>query len=382
MTSMISPPASVGAPRGERARDDASPHALRRPANVSARLGPNWFATVMGTGIVGVAAASLPVQVPGLRTFGTAVWALAAVLLVVLLAAWAVHWIRHTAIAKGHAHDPVMAQFWGTPPMALMTVGTGALLLGRDLIGSGTALVVAAVLWTAGTLLGLVTTVWIPVRMMTTHDTRPDDVFAGWLLPVVPPMVSAATGALLVPHLPAGQARLTMLLACGAMFGISLFATLIIVPQVWQGLVWNKAGPAVRVPTVWIVLGPLGQSVTAANLLADAAGGVLPGTYARAAGAFAVFYAVPAWGFAIVWLVIAVTLTVRTARVRLPFALTWWSFTFPLGTVVTGSSALAWRLDADLFTVAAVVLFAMLVTAWATVTIRTARGVHTGSLFR
>ena len=33
-------------------------------------LGPNWYATVMGTGIVAVAAALLPVRVTGLHVFG------------------------------------------------------------------------------------------------------------------------------------------------------------------------------------------------------------------------------------------------------------------------------------------------------------------------
>ena len=37
-------------------------------------------------------------------------------------------------------------------------------------------------------------------------------------------MVSAADGALLIPHLPEGQSRLGMLMVCYAMFGISLFA--------------------------------------------------------------------------------------------------------------------------------------------------------------
>jgi hypothetical protein len=44
-------------------------------------------------------------------------------------------------------------------------------------------------------------------------------------MPVVPPMVSAATGALLLPHTPAGQPRLTLLPACSAMFGLSLRAS-------------------------------------------------------------------------------------------------------------------------------------------------------------
>ena len=61
--------------------------------------GPNWFASVMGTGIVATAAATLPVQWPGLREFATVVWVLAAGWLVVLTAAEIVHWARHREAA-------------------------------------------------------------------------------------------------------------------------------------------------------------------------------------------------------------------------------------------------------------------------------------------
>ena len=43
-------------------------------------------------------------------------------------------------------------------------------------------------------------------------------------------------------------------------------------------------------------------------------------------------YGVPTWGFAMMWLALAAAITVRTARRGLPFALTWWSFTLPVGT--------------------------------------------------
>jgi tellurite resistance protein TehA-like permease len=72
----------------------------------------------------------------------------------------------------------------------------------------------------------------------------------------------------------------------------------------------------------------------------------------------------------------------RTARQHLPFSLTWWSFTFPVGTVVTGTSGLAVHSDDTFFTVAAVLFFLGLVTAWATVAVRTAHGVLTGQLLR
>ena len=40
------------------------------------------------------------------------------------------HWARNREAAPGHARNPVMVQFYGAPPMALLTVGAGALLLG------------------------------------------------------------------------------------------------------------------------------------------------------------------------------------------------------------------------------------------------------------
>jgi C4-dicarboxylate transporter/malic acid transport protein len=354
---------------------------LNRPSDLFRNLGPNWYASIMGTGIVATAASSLPVHVPGLRTAATAVWALAAGLLTALTAAWAVHWTRYREQARAHAHHPVAAHFWGAPAMALMTVGAGSLALGRDWLGQRPALYVDVALWSAGTLLGLVTCVWIPYRAMTDHPVVDNSAFGGWLMPVVPPMVSAAAGAALVPHIPAGQLRLTLLLACYAMFGISLFASIVIITQIWARLVRHKTGSAPMAPTLWIVLGPLGQSVTAANLLGGAAGRALPRPYATGAAVFGALYGLPVWGFAMMWLVLAAALILRTARRGLAFTLTWWSFTFPVGTCVTGTSALALRLHSTALDCAAVALYVLLLTAWAVVACRTARGSLRGTLF-
>jgi len=354
---------------------------LDRPADVFAHLGPNWFASVMGTGIVATAAATLPVQWPGLRDFATAIWVLSALWLITLTGAEVVLWTRHRDAALGHARNPVMVQFYGAPPMALLTVGAGALLLGPGLIGAHAAIAIDAVLWPLGALTGLASSLAVPYLMFTRLQAAPDAAFGGWLMPVVPSMVSAATGALLVQHLPAGQPRLTMLLGCYAMFGLSLIASLVVITQLWRRLVRYGAGPAAMVPTVWIVLGPLGQSITAVNLLGGVAQLALPQPYSTAFAAFGVVYGVPVWGFAALWAGLATALTVRAARQRLPFSLTWWSFTFPVGTCVTGTSDLALHTGADAFRWAAVVLYLALVVAWAMVGVRTARGAWRGRLF-
>ena len=237
-------------------------------------------------------------------------------------------------------------------------------------------------LWSAGTALGLVTACWIPYLMMTSHEIGPDAAFGGWLMPVVPPMVSAATGALLIPHLPPGQGRETLLLACYAMFGISLAASMIIITQIWGRLVTHKTLPAAMVPTLWIVLGPLGQSVTAAGNMGTAATGVLRAPYAAGAAVFGLLYGVPVWGFAMLWLALAAAITLRTARRGLPFALTWWGFTFPVGTCVTGTIVLAARSGDLALRWASVILYGLLLAAWVIVAVRTARGSATGRLFR
>lgn len=324
---------------------------------------PNWFASVMGTGIVANAVPALPVHLPGLRATATVVWAGAAVWLVVLCLVMGREWWRNAEGQLVQLRDPVLAHFWGAPPMALLTVGAGTLALGRDWIGLDAALAVAWTLWTAGTALGLVTAFGLPYRMIT---GRVDDgeAFGGWLMPVVPPMVSAATGAALIPHLPTGQAQLTMLLGCYALFGISLFATLALLPLIWHQLV--RGGP-VPAPTVWIVLGPLGQSITAANLLGAEA------PYSPAGRLFGVLYGVPTWGFAMLWLVLSAAVVIRA---RAAFSLAWWSFTFPLGTLVTGTSALASATHAALFSVAAVALYVVLVALWLTVAARTLAAVE------
>jgi C4-dicarboxylate transporter/malic acid transport protein len=381
MAQVLDYPARSDATRGASRRPFGLGRELERPGDVFRDLGPNWFAAVMGTGIVANAGAVLAPRIPGMRVFATAVWALAAVMLITLTMAWTAGWIRYPDRARGHAANPVMAQFWGAPPMAMMTVGTGTLLLGRGLIGTGAAVAADWALWGAGTALGLVVACWIPYLMMTSHDIEPDAAFGGWLMPVVPPMVSAASGALLIPYASPGQGRLTLLLACYAMFGISLFAALIIITQIWSRLIHYRTLPAVMVPTLWIVLGPLGQSVTACGNLGTVAARALPAPYPAGAAVFALLYGVPAWGFAMLWLALAAAITVRAARRRLPFALTWWSFTFPLGTVVTGTIALAARSHAEALVGTSVALYGLLLAAWLFVAARTAHGVATGRLF-
>ncbi|MFG2431791.1 TDT family transporter [Streptomyces sp. NPDC048590] len=343
-------------------------------------VGPNWYATVMGTAIVATAGAALPVRVPGLRTVCVTVWALSAVLLVTVLAARAGHWLLHRDQARAHLRDAAVAPFYGCLPMALLAVGAATMAVGRDLVGHRAAVAVDAVLFTGGTVAALAAAVVIPYLMVVRHRPAPADASPVWLLPLVAPMVSAAVGPLLVPELPAGQWREALLLACYAMFGLSLLATLVVVPLVFARLLHQGPLPLALTPTLFLVLGPLGQSTTAVNQLADVAPGAIGAPYTSAFGAFAVLYGVPVMGFALLWLALSAAMVVRAVRRGMRFTMTWWGFTFPVGTCVTGAAGLARHTGLDAYTWLAVALYALLVTAWAVAGVRTLGGLFSGAL--
>lgn len=355
------------------------PRALPRATAVR-HLGPNWYATVMGTAIVATAGAGLPLDLPGLRTVGAGAWALSLGLLGTLLVARALHWTHHGDQARAHLLDPATAPFYGCLAMALLAVGGGALTVGRDWIGPRAALALDAVLFTAGTVTGLAAAVVVPYLMAVRHKVEPGQASPVWLLPVVAPMVSAALGPMLVPHLPPGQPRETLLLGCLAMFGLSLLATLVMLPLVFARLVTGGPLPLALTPSLFLVLGPLGQSTTAVGRFADFAPGVVPASLDAGFGLLAVLYGVPVMGFALLWLVFAGAQVLRARRQGMGFAMTWWAFTFPVGTCVTGAEALAGRTGLVVYDWLALGLYAGLVAAWATAAVHTARGLLSGEL--
>ena len=246
--------------------------------------------------------------------------------------------------------------------MGILTVGTSTLVVGSRVLGMRAATDIDLTLWWVGTVIGLASATLVPVLSFTRHRVPVDGATPVWLLPVVAPMVSAASGALLLDHVH-GDAAQTLALGCYAMFGATAMAALAVTASVWNRLAHHQHRDAVSAPALFIVLGPLGQSVTAAGLLADHAPNTL-GISRGAMTAFSILDGVPTMGFAMLWLVIAATMVIDTVRRGLPFSLAWWSFTFPIGTCVTGATVLSTHTDSAAIKALAVALYALLIVGW------------------
>jgi tellurite resistance protein TehA-like permease len=244
-------------------------------------------------------------------------------------------------------------------------------MIGSPTFGPGLCLPSAAVLWLLGVAGGLFSAAVVPYRMFTRYQLSTETTYGSWLLPVVPPIVASVPGALLASHWP-GSWRGSMLALSYGLWGLGVALAAVTIVLFYARLAYHKVPEGALVATLWIVVGPPGQSIAGINALGSAAGSVWPalGPTLRAA---ALIYGLPVWGFGMYWLALAILLTLRAARAHLPFTLNWWAFTFPVGVLTTGTDALYARTGAALYAGVSVVLLGLLASMWVLVAVRTLR---------
>lgn len=138
----------------------------------------------------------------------------------------------------------------------------------------------------------------------------------------------------------------------------------------------HKPALGMLTPTVWIHLAPLGViPVSLMNVVEQ-----LPYSAAREVATVVMLLF---WGFGVWWLVMAslLTLSARAAG-QLPFALSWWGFTFPLGAFVAESLRLTQLLGWGSIFAIGVVAWLLLCFLWTSTLYRTVRGVASGAVFQ
>lgn len=318
----------------------------RRPGLAVEHVGPQWFPAVMGTGILSVCTERLAAAAPALHGAALAALAVAWLVLLVVGGTFLRHARRRPDRFRATVADPAVVPFYGAVAMGLLSVGAAtSAVLGPHL--PSTASAAAWLLWVLGTLLGVVTALGCPVRLLAAGPAERGAPTPVWALPVVPPMVSAASGAALTATLAPGPAATALLAACGALFVLSLCLGTVVFVLAYGHLARGNALPLQGTPAIWIPLGMAGQSTAAVNLALVPAGADLPPAALGGLHAAAVGYSAVALLLGAVAAAVALRVTVRALRRGLRFSPAWWSFTFPAGAMGLGVSALGTTLGAS-----------------------------------
>jgi len=235
---------------------------------------------------------------------------------------------------------------------------------------------VALALWSAGAAAALGFSFLILFRQFTGEHVKLDHVTPGMFIPAVGLVVIPVAGAPLSAIQPDPAVQGLMLLACYISLGTGTLLWLSLHAISLFRLVLHTPVPGQLAPTLWVNLGPLGVVPISLIALAEASPFVVDRIPFQVA-------ALLTWGFGVWWLAMATILTVNYLRLgRLPFALSWWAFTFPTGAFALASFRLSHVFPLPGPFAIGVVAFSLLVGFWSVTLVRSVRGVADGSVFQ
>lgn len=350
--------------------------------HVMKQFGTNWFTTVMGVGIVAALTFTSPLTFALAHPVGEVLFALVNVVFALALILWIGRWVLHTREALDDFRHPGRVLFYGALAMAINVVGNDYLLIGVHLIPAATAILLSQIIWVVGTVVSVFTVIAVPYLLFVEHEVASTDTLATWLIPVVPPIVAAATGINLIPFWGGAAAQYAMTAVCIGMFGMTFFLFLMVSAMVYSRLVFHRRLSGEAAPSLWVEIGPIGMSMATLATLPLKTTAIL-GAYEPALHVVGLLFAMIMWGVGVWWIVISslhTLLHLGRSGEGLPFHLGWWSYVFPIGSFTTGTYALAHLTTFSFFPIASAIQLAMVWAFFLVVFARTAHGTWTGRL--
>jgi len=343
-----------------------------------------WYGSTMGTGIVSILLFTLSETYPDAQSllFSLSVFffGLNIIFYTVILAATILRYVVYPKFFLMMISDPGQAMYLGTMPMGFATIITMTVnvVVPRS-PGWATA---AWAFWWVDVVISLACALGVPWLIQTRHHmiTDLDKMTAGWLLPVVAPIVAAATGSAVASALPAGGDALVTILVSYVLVGTGLSTALMVIVIYYLRLTTFKLPPTEHMVSTFLPLGALGQGGFAFQQLGQQALRVFPvtGTLPAVVSAgdallagkmlFALGFvvAVVLWGFAMLWFLFAV---LSVTRQRVPFSNGWWAFTFPLGVLATSTLAMGRNLPSVAFQTLGTIFAVVVMVMWVVVVV-------------
>lgn len=309
-----------------------------------AHLPVGVFATVMGVAGLTLATERMAQAAPALGPVAVALLLVSAALYLALLGLYAVKLTRHPGEVLAEWRHPVRIAFFPAITIGLLLVATALAPHNARL---------AEPLWLLGALSHLAAMLAVVTTWIEGSQFEPPHLNPAWFIPAV--------GNVLVPiaGVPLGWVELSWFF-----LGVGLLFWIVLLTIVLNRLVFHHPLPAHLLPTLCILIAPPAVSFLAWVKLTGEAG-----AFGRVLYAAAVLF--------------ALLLLIQLPRlVRLPWALSFWAYSFPLAALAIATSVAGEELGQPLLAAAAWPLWALLALLVAGLAWRTARSALSGELLR
>lgn len=329
---------------------------------------PAWFASVMGTGILAVTSLYYSQYLPILKNLSYILFYFNVVLFFVLLIPWTLRWIIFRKQALADLEHPINSNFYPT-------IAVGMLVLATDFIVIGKNLIVGEVFWWIGALLTIFFGVIVPYVMFLNEHITLDHINPAWFIPPVGLIVIPIAGSLLIPYY-SGLLQEFVIIINYFGWGSGFFIYLALHAICMYRFILHYRLPSNLVPTVWINLGPIGAgTVSLINLIKNSAFVTIKDPFF----AFGFLF----WGIGIWWTLIAILMTLfYIIKPGLPFFMSWWAFTFPLGAFVASSHLVSTIFRMSLVDYIGFGLYWLLLILWTVTLVNATIKAYHGTLFK
>jgi len=329
---------------------------------------PSWFASIMGTGILAITSLFYSQYIPFLKSLAYVLFYFNVILFFVLLIPWILRWVFFRKEALKDLKHPVLSNFYATIAISMLVLAADFLVIGKNIE-------IGEIFWFMGALITVFFGVLTPYLMFKSEHVKLDHINPAWFIPPVGLIVIPIAGSLIIPHV-SGIVQEFVILLNYFGWGSGFFIYLALLAISMYRFILHKPLPSTLSPTIWINLGPIGAGTVAlTNLIKNS-------SFITMQEPFFIFGFL-FWGFGIWWVIMAIALTIYyIKRLKLPYAMSWWAFTFPLGAYVAASHTISLLFKIQLIDYTGFALYCLLVIFWLITSVKTFMHAYHGTLFK
>lgn len=329
---------------------------------------PSWFASVMGTGILAITSMLYSSHFAILKDIAIILFYFNVALFFILLIPWILRWIYFKQDAIRDIEHPILSNFYATIAIAM-------LILAADFIVIGKCMLLGEIFWVIGTIFTIFFSLLTPYIVFKGEHVEIHHINPAWFIPPVGLIVIPIAGSHILSSLSGISYQLVMMLNYFG-FGAGFFLYISLMTICMYRFILHTPLPSTLAPTIWINLGPIGAgSVALINLVKYS-----PFVHVKEPFFVFTFFL---WGFGIWWVLMAIALTIYyIKKIDLPYAMSWWAFTFPLGAYVAASHSVAVLFGNEVVDSIGFMLYLLLFLLWAITLLKTGMNAYNGRLFK
>ena len=331
----------------------------------------------MGTGIFSVTSKYYACYWSWLDSVAVFLWIINLILFLGLLVLWTLRWLIFHDHALRDLKHPITGQYYATLPIACLVLAIDFLLLGTGYIGEALTVKIAQSLWITGVVLSLAMALIIPIFNFFNKITI-EDINPAWFMPPASLIVVPIAGAKLIPYWLQSWQKSLLLLNYVA-WGTGFFLFMLLAAICLYRFFVAPPLPGSLIPTIWIYLGPIGAGTISLLNLGAVSAPFLGSPVTPILNLFGLLY----WSFGFWWLITASVMTIiYILNKNLPYTLSWWSFTFPLGAYTGATYLISILFQSEVIRLFGFLCYWLLAFCWFMVFSNTFIRVYTGALFK